>query len=121
MSLYEIPRGVSHYKAKERALSFLRPCGCLSLWEDFTSKTIVAKTHLAECSRLDLCIAEQCWSTQDVDQDLLSVNDKLLPFPEVVRRTLLTKRASARSHKQRALAEAQQLALFPLFSLDYPP
>ena len=91
MSQYELPRGVSHYKAKERALSSLRSCGCLSLWEEFTSKLIVTKTHLVECSRLDLCIAEQCWSTQDVDPNMLSVNDKLLPFPEVARRTLFTK------------------------------
>ena len=91
MSQYLVPRGVSHYSAIERALSFLRSCGCFSLWEDLTGKTIVSKTHLAECNRYDLCISEQCWSAQDVDEDALSVNDKLLPFPEVVKHSLFTK------------------------------
>ena len=108
MSHYELPRGVSHYKAKERALSSLRSCGCYTVWEEFTRKLIVSKQYLAECSRFDLCIAEQCWSAQDVDGDMLSVNDKLLPFPEVARCSLFIKRAAARSHKQRAQAEAEQ-------------
>ena len=108
MSQYQIPRGVSHYRAIERALSSLRSCGCFSLWEEFTGKTIVSKTHLAECNRYDLCISEQCWSAHDVDEDTLSVNDKLLPFPEGARRSMFAKRTAARSLKQRALAEAAE-------------
>ena len=108
MSQFQIPRSVSHRRAVERALSLLRICGCFQLWEDFTRLAVAGKSHSAEYSRYDLCIKEQCWSNQDIDDCSLTENDKLVPLPDIVRRILFAKRTAARSRKQTAMTEANE-------------
>ena len=108
MSQFQLPRGVSHRQAVERALSSLRTCGCYQLWQDFTRQSVAGKSHLVEYSRFDLCIKEQCWSNQDVDDCSLTENDWLVPFPDIVRRILFAKRSTAWSRKQTAMTEANE-------------
>ena len=108
ISQFQLPRGVSHRQAVERALSSLGTCGCYQLWQDFTRQSVAGKSHLVEYSRYDLCIKEQCWSNQDIDDCSLTENDKLVPFPDIVRRILFAKRTAARSRKQTAMTEANE-------------
>ena len=108
MSQYTLPRNVSHYQALKRALSSLRSCGCHDLWEEFTRLTIEGKSIIVDFKRIELCIKEQCWSNHDVDMGALTVSDRLLPFPVGVKRALFAKLEGIRSHKQRALQEANR-------------
>ena len=111
MASLTLPRNASRRGALNRALSHLKVCGCHTLWEQFTHLTIEGKACQIVCTRLELCISEKYWDTQDVDASSLTEDDKSQPFPEVVRRSLLQKLKAAKSCKRLAFSKANNSRL----------
>ena len=85
-----------------RALTSLERCGCRKLWDDLTDMSIEGKLCELVITRLRLCVAEQCWSEEDIEGISLTNHDRSLPYPEIVHRCLINKLTNAKDRKSQA-------------------
>ena len=92
----------------DRAKSYLRRCGCIGTWNEYTHEAVEGKRIEMVVRRLKLCIQEQCWNNNDIDSVTLTAKDRSLPYPDAVNQCLINKLKNAKDIKKEALEIASE-------------